>query len=216
MSTENISPTRINLIQTKKTLSLAESGREVLERKRDILLRELRNSIFDAEKSREDLLEALSKAYLGLRQAIMAKGSETIANVALGSTNKAEYLIDYRSIMGVTVPVVTFQGQTDVKPDYGFANTNAELDRAFKEFHSVLQQLAHLAKAEGTTFQIANDVKRTQRRVNALNHVLIPRYRNTAKWIEMVLEEKEREEFVRTKRVKTMIKGHQEELLSEV
>ncbi|MCW3998689.1 MAG: V-type ATP synthase subunit D [Candidatus Bathyarchaeota archaeon] len=215
MSAENISPTRINLIQTKKTLSLAESGREVLERKRDILLRELRNSIFDAEKSREDLLEALAKAYLSLREAIMAKGSETIANVALGSTNKAEYLIDYRSIMGVTVPAVTFQGATDVKPDYGFANTNAELDHAFKEFHNVLKLLAHLAKAEGTTFQIANDVKRTQRRVNALNHVLIPRYRSTAKQIEMVLEEKEREEFVRTKRIKTMIQSHQEEILNE-
>ncbi len=213
MSMENISPTRINLIQTKKTLKLAESGREVLERKRDILLRELRNNIYDAEQTRKDLLEALNKAYQSLREASMAKGSDTIANVALGSTNKAEYLIDYRSIMGVTVPVVTFQGETEVKPDYGFANTNADLDRAFKEFYEVLKLLAHLAKAEGTTFQIANDVKRTQRRVNALNHVLIPRYRNTAKWIELVLEEKEREEFVRTKRIKTMIKGHEKEIV---
>ncbi len=214
MSQDNISPTRINLIQTKKTLSLAESGREVLERKRDILLRELRNSIFDAEKTREDLLEALAKAYLSLREAIMAKGSETIANVALGSSNKAEYMIDYRSIMGVTVPVVTLEDETGVKPDYGFVNTNAELDHAFKEFHTVIKLLANLAKAEGTTFQIANDVKRTQRRVNALNHVLIPRFRKTAKQIELVLEEKEREEFVRTKRIKTLIKGHQEELVS--
>lgn len=213
MSMENISPTRINLIQTKKTLKLAESGREVLERKRDILLRELRNNIYDAERTRQDLLEALNKAYQSLREASMAKGSETIANVALGSTNKAEYLIDYRSIMGVTVPVVNFQGETEVKPDYGFANTNAELDSAFKEFYEVIKLLAHLAKAEGTTFQIANDVKRTQRRVNALNHVLIPRYRSTAKWIELVLEEKEREEFVRTKRIKNMIKGHEKELV---
>jgi V/A-type H+-transporting ATPase subunit D len=211
MSLDNISPTRINLIQTKKTLSLAESGRDVLERKRDILLRELRNSIYDAEQTREELLEELGKAYQNLRKASMAKGSETIANAALGSTNKAEYLVDYRSIMGVTVPLVAFQGEADVKPDYGFANTNAELDRAFKQFYIVLQLLAHLAQAEGTTFQIANDVRRTQRRVNALNHVLIPRYRNTAKWIELVLEEKEREEFVRTKRIKTMIKGHEKE-----
>jgi V/A-type H+/Na+-transporting ATPase subunit D len=213
MSQENISPTRINLIQTKKTLKLAESGREVLERKRDILLRELRNSIYDAERSREDLLEELRKAYQGLREASIAKGSETIANVALGSVNKAEYLMDYRSIMGVTVPLVSFQGETEVKPDYGFANTNAELDRAFKQFYKVLKMLAHLAQAEGTTFQIANDVRRTQRRVNALNHVLIPRYRSTAKWIELVLEEKEREEFVRTKRIKSMIKGHEKEFV---
>ena len=108
--------------------------------------------------------------------------------------------------MGVTVPSVEFQGEPDVKPDYGFANTSVELDKAFKQFQSVLSLIADLARAEGTTFQIANDVRRTQRRVNALNYVLIPRYRKTAKWIELVLEEKDREEFVRTKIIKRVIK----------
>jgi V/A-type H+-transporting ATPase subunit D len=211
MSAENISPTRINLIQTKKTLKLAQSGREVLERKRDILLRELRSSVYDAEKTREDLLKELMQAYQSLKEANMAKGSEASANTALATTHRAEYLIDYRSIMGVTVPVVNFQAKTDVKPDYGFANTSAELDKAFKQFYRVLELLAHLAKAEGTTFQIANDVRRTQRRVNSLNYVLIPRYRNTAKWIELVLEEKDREEFVRTKKIKGMIKKKEEQ-----
>ena len=208
MSAENISPTRINLIQTKKTLQLAESGREVLERKRDILLRELRNSIYDAEHARGELVEALQKAYVSLTEANIAKGSETIANVSLGSTAQANYLVDYKSIMGVTVPSVEFQGEAEAKPDYGFASTSADLDKAFKQFRKVLELLADVARAEGTTFQIANDVKRTQRRVNALNHVLIPRYRNTAKWIEQVLEEKDREEFVRTKIIKRVIKEH--------
>jgi len=206
MSLENVNPTRINLIRTKKTLSLAESGRDVLERKRDILLRELRNSIYEAEKAREKLLEALTKAYQSLKEANMAKGSETIANVALGSSFEANFLLDFRSIMGVTVPNVEFQSETDAKPDYGFANTNAELDKAFKQFYSVLELIADLAKAEGTTFQIANDVGRTQRRVNALNHVLIPMCRNITKKITLVLEEKDREEFVRTKRIKHMIR----------
>jgi V/A-type H+-transporting ATPase subunit D len=146
----------------------------------------------------------------------MAKGSDPIANTALTTTHRAEYLIDYRSIMGVPVPVVNFQATPDLKPEYGFANTSAELDRAFKQFYRVMELLAHLAKAEGTTFQIANDVKRTQRRVNALNYVLIPRYRATAKWIELVLEEKDREEFVRTKKIKGMIKKKQAEELKEL
>jgi V/A-type H+-transporting ATPase subunit D len=206
MSLENVSPTRINLIRTKKTLSLAESGRDVLERKRDILLRELRNSIYEAEKAREELLEALAKAYQSLKEANMAKGSETVANVALGSSYEADFLLDFKSIMGVSVPNVEFQSETDPKPDYGFANTNAELDKAFKQFYSVLELIANLAKAEGTTFQIANDVGRTQRRVNALNYVLIPMYRNITKKIALVLEEKDREEFVRTKRIKHMIR----------
>ena len=210
MSFENVSPTRINLIQTKKTLRLGISGRDVLERKRDILLRELRNSIYEAEKIREELLEALAKAYQGLKEANMAKGSETIANVAMGSSLEADFLLDFRSIMGVIVPLVEFQSKLDVKPDYGFANTSAELDKAFKQFYSVLKLIADLARAEGTTFQIAYDVRRTQRRVNALNHVVIPMYRNITKRIELVLEEKEREEFVRTKLIKRMIKEHKQ------
>ncbi|MGD0450023.1 MAG: V-type ATP synthase subunit D [Candidatus Bathyarchaeia archaeon] len=209
MSLENISPTRINLIQTKKTLNLAESGREVLERKRDILLRELRNSLYDAERTRGDLSEALSKAYQSLKEANMANGSETVANVALGSSYEADFLLDFRSVMGVTVPIVNFHGESDPKPDYGFANTSAELDKSFKHFYNLLEIIADLARAEGTTFQIANDVRRTQRRVNALNHVLIPMYRNITKKIELVLEEKDREEFVRTKRIKHMIREHE-------
>ncbi len=208
MAFENVSPTRINLIQTKKTLGLAESGRDVLERKRDILLRELRNNIYDAEKIREELLEALAGAYRSLKEASMAKGPETIANVALGSSYEADFLLDFRSIMGVTIPIVEFQAEANVKPDYGFANTSAELDRAFKQFYGALELIADLARAEGTTFQIANDVRRTQRRVNAMNHVLIPLYRNLAKQIELVLEEKGREEFVRTKWAKHVIKEH--------
>ena len=136
MSFENISPTRINLIQTKKILSLAQAGRDILERKRDILLRELRNSIYDAERTREELSEALARAYRSLKEADMVKGSETLANVALGSNFEADFLLDYRSIMGVTVPIVQFQTGSEVKPDYGFANTSAELDRAFKQFYT--------------------------------------------------------------------------------
>jgi V/A-type H+-transporting ATPase subunit D len=211
MSLENISPTRINLIQTKKTLNLAESGREVLERKRDILLRELRNTIYNADRIRGDLLEILSNAYQSLKEANMAKGSETIANVALGSSYEADFILDFRSIMGVAVPIVKFQSEPDAKPDYGFANTSVELDKAFKQFYNALELISDLASAEGATFQIANDVRRTQRRVNALDHVLIPMYRNISKKIELVLEEKDREEFVRTKRIKHMIKEHGKE-----
>ncbi len=205
MSVENTAPTRINLIQTKKTLNLAESGRDILERKRDILLRELRNSIFDAERTRDELTALLKEAYRSLSEANMKKGPLTVENAALGSSYEANFLLDYRSIMGVTVPVVEFQSEPDVKPDYGFGSTSVELDRAFAQFYAALELTAKLAKDEGVTFQIANNVKKTQRRVNALNFVLIPRYRRIVKQIEMILEEKEREEFVRTKRIKRLI-----------
>ena len=181
MSLENVSATKINLIQTKRTLNLAESGRDILERKRDILLRELRTSIFEAQKAREELVGALSVAYRSLKEAQLAKGSETVENVALGSSFEADFLMDYRSVMGVTVPIIDFRREIDAKPDYGFANTSAELDLAFNQFYKVLDSIAELARAEGTVFQISNDVHKTQRRVNALNYVLIPRYHGTVK-----------------------------------
>ncbi len=205
MSLENTVPTRINLIQTKNTLNLAESGRDILERKRDILLRELRNSIFDAERTRDELTALLKEAYRTLGEANMKKGPLRVENAVLGSSYEANFLLDYRSIMGVTVPIVEFQSEPDAKPDYGFGSTTVELDKAFAQFYAALELIAKLAKTEGITFQIANNVKKTQRRVNALNFVLIPRYRRIVKQIEMTLEEKEREEFVRTKRIKRLI-----------
>src|SRR5208283_6108596 len=102
MSLENVSPTRINLIKTKKTLNLAESGRAVLERKRDILLRELRDSIYESEKARDALQEMLLKAYQSLKEANMTSGSETNANIAWGtcaSCFEAAFLLDFKSIM---------------------------------------------------------------------------------------------------------------------
>ncbi len=207
MSLENLSPTRINLIETKKTLGLAESGRSILEQKRDILLRELRHSIYDAERTREELNAVLARAYSSLREAKVAKGPESVENSAMGSSYEADFLLDSRSIMGVAVPIVEFHSAFDAKPDYGFGDTSAELDKAFKQFYAVLELVAGLARDEGVTFQIANDVRRTQRRVNALNYVLIPMYRNAVKRIELVLEEREREEFVRTKKTKRVIEG---------
>ncbi len=196
------------MIQTKRTLALAASGRDILERKRDILLRELRHSVYDAQRAREEIVELLAKAYSNLRDAYTAKGSDSVESVSLGSSVEADFILDFRSIMGVTVPIVEFVSDTDVKPDYGFGNTSAELDLAFKQFYNVLNYVAELARAEGIVFQLAKDVGRTQRRVNALNHVLIPFYRDAVRRIEQVLEEKDREEFVRIKRIKRVIRRH--------
>ncbi|MCL2135064.1 MAG: V-type ATP synthase subunit D [Candidatus Bathyarchaeota archaeon] len=210
MPIDNVSPTRISLIQTKKTLKLAETGREVLEHKRDILLRELRNSIVEAEQKRDILTKALAVAYQSLREANISKGSENISNAVLGSPSRANYYVDARSIMGVVVPLVKTQTEHNVKPEYGFLNTNSDLDKAFRQFLIVFELIGELAKIEGTAFQLANAVNRTQRRVNALKYVLVPKYHDTVKWIELVLEEKEREEFIRTKRIKNMLKARQQ------
>jgi len=200
-----IRPTRINLIRTKKTLKLSKSGLDVLEKKRDVLMRELRHFTYDAKKLREEVTLVLARAFQSLIESKVLMGSETVENVALAFSSKANFVLDHRSIMGVPVPIVNFQMEKDAKPDYGFADTSASLDKAFKDFFNVLESIAQLAEIEGAIFKLADDVQKTQKRVNGLKHVFIPRYRETVKYIELVLEEKDREEFVRMKTAKKMI-----------
>jgi V/A-type H+-transporting ATPase subunit D len=205
MAVMKIHPTRINLIRTKKILKIAESGHDVLEKKRDVLIRELRHFAYDAKKLREEMTSALVMAFQSLRDAKIMMGPETVENIALASSSKVGVVLDHRSIMGVTVPIVKFQKEKDVKPDYGFADTSASLDRAFKVFYNLLDFIVQLAETEGIIFQIANDIQKTQKRVNALEHVFIPMYSETVEHIDFVLEEKEREEFVRMKMAKKTI-----------
>ena len=204
MAVVRVHPTRINLIRTKRTLEMAKAGLEVLERKRDVLMRELRHFIYDAKKLREELVRAIAEAFEDLRRANVMIGAETVENVALASSVKADFAIDFRSIMGVHIPIVKFKKE-DAKPDYGFANTSVWLDKAFRDFYNVLDLIARLAEIEGAVYQIASDVKRTQKRVNALKHIFIPMYTEIVKLIERVLEEREREEFVRMKMAKKVI-----------
>lgn len=198
-------PSRINLIRTKRTLEMAKAGLEVLERKRDVLMRELRHFLYDAKKLREELVHAMAEAFQDLRKASIMMGPQAVENIASASSVKADFTIVERSIMGVHIPIVKFQREEDVKPDYGLANTSVWLDKAFKDFYKILDVVAKLAETEGAVFQIANDVKNTQKRVNALKHIFIPMYTEMVKVIGLVLEEREREEFVRMKMAKRII-----------
>jgi V/A-type H+-transporting ATPase subunit D len=205
MPVTEVRPTRINLIRTKKTLKQSKSGLELLERKRDVLMRELRHFTYDAKKLREELNSILARAFQYLIESKVIMGSESVENVALSFSLKENFILDHRSIMGVTVPLVKFQREQDVTPDYGFANTSVMLDKTFNEFSDVLEQIAQLAELEGAVFKIAYDIQKTQKRVNALKHVFIPRYTEIVNRIELVLEEKEREEFIRMKKAKKLI-----------
>jgi V/A-type H+-transporting ATPase subunit D len=205
MPVTTVRPTRINLLRTKKTLEKSKSGLELLERKRDVLIRELRHFTYDAKKLRDEVNSVLARAFQSLTKSKVMMGSETVENVAFGFLLKENFVLDYRSIMGVSVPIVNFQIKKDMKPDYGFVDTSASLDKTFREFSKVLEHIAQLAEIEGAAFKIADDVQKTQKRVNALKYVFIPMYSEIVKNIELVLEEKEREEFVRMKTAKKMI-----------
>jgi len=204
MSLPEISPTRMNLLRLRRSLQLAESGREILEKKRDVLMVELRNFAYDMQRTREEMNRALREAYSYVERAAVYLGLENIEKIAESTSISIDFSVDYRSVMGVVIPVLKVKGG-EPQPNYGFFGTNIYLDLAFIKIRNLLDVICRLAELEESVYRIANAVESTQRRVNALKQIHIPRYRELVKNIEAILEEREREEFVRMKKVKNII-----------
>jgi len=194
----------MNLLRIKRSLQLAESGREILEKKRDILMVELRNFLYDLQRTREELNEALNEAFSYIEKAAVHLGVEKVERIAELISKPINFDVDYRSIMGVAVPRVKIRGEKP-QPDYGFLGTNIYFDLAFKKFCALLDLICRLIELEESVYRIANAIESVQKRINALKHVYIPRYREIVKYIEIALEEREREDFVRMKKVKSMM-----------
>ena len=131
-------------------------------------------------------------------------GDMAVKRAALSVRESIELDISSRSIMGVSVPVVKSHATHNdlISRGYGFAGTSANLDIAAKEFEESIKIIIELGEIEKTIFMLAQEVEATKRRVNALEHVIIPRINNTIKFIEMRLEEMERESFAQLKVIK--------------
>lgn len=195
----NVTPTKGSLMALQKSLSLSTLGFELLDRKRNILIREMMLLIDKAKALRGEISRTYSQAYEALQD----------ANVTLGiSQSSATYVpvddsvvITYRSVMGVEIPTVHID-ESEPQLCYGLEHTNSSYDYAFVCFHKVKQITAVLAEVENSVYRLANAIRKTQRRANALENIVIPRYRETAKFITAALEEKDREEFSRLKVIK--------------
>ncbi|HEU23882.1 MAG: V-type ATP synthase subunit D [Mesoaciditoga sp.] len=197
-----VSPTKSKLIETKRALALAREGYVLLDKKRNVLIRELMKLI-DKARDVQSRTEALFKeAYEALMEANLYFGIENVQEIGLGVEEFRSLEIRLRSVMGVEVPEVG-NIEPEFNPAYGYAMTNAKLDVARKKFMEVLALSAKLAEVETGVYRLAVEIKRTQRRVNSLEYVLIPKYKETVKFIESYLEETERDDFFRMKRLKS-------------
>lgn len=206
---DTIFPTKGNLIATKRSLSLARLGYDLLDRKRNILIREMMELIDTANKVQGQIDETYAKAYFALQRANITLGFiEDIANSVPVETGVN---ISFRSVMGVEIPIVTVEDNPP-KMQYGFASTNSLLDEAFICFYHVKRLTAVLAEIENSVYRLANAIKKTQKRANALKNIIIPRFSYNVKFITDALEEKEREDFSRLKVInKTKQKKLEEE-----
>lgn len=200
-------PTKGNLITFKKSLSLARTGFELLDKKRNILVREMMTLIDRATEIQDKIDTTYSKAYLALQRANITLGFCDDISKSVPEENSLK--LTYRSVMGVEIPIVTIDKNEEPELYYGLESTNVTLDEAYFCFREVKQLTAELAEVENSVYRLADAIKKTQKRANALKNIMIPRFEETVKFITDALEEKDREEFSRLKVIKTQ-KQHKE------
>lgn len=197
---EQIFPTKGNLMAAKRSLALCKLGYDLMDRKRNVLIRELMQLVDRAKQLRGSIEETYAAAYNELQEANITLG--VVHRFAESVPVDPDIGLETRTVMGVEIPTVVHEGHSDPLIPYGFLDTNVQLDMAYAAFCKVRDMTLMLAEVDNGVFRLANAIGATQRRANALKNVLIPRYVQTIKTISDALEDKEREEFTRMKIIK--------------
>lgn len=199
MAAKQVFPTKGNLISIKKTNSLAHLGYDLMDRKRNILIREMMTLIDDVRKLRDEISSTFKKAYFALQDANITLG--IVSDIARAIPIDNGLSITYRSVMGVEIPKLSY-AKEDIQLKYGFQYTNTKFDYAYKNFLKVRDLTILLAEIDNSVYRLANAIRKARKRANALKNVVIPEFEKNIKYITEALEEKDREEFSRKKLIK--------------
>ena len=197
----NSFPTKGNLILAKNSLSLASMGYGLMDKKRNILTRELMGLIDEAKGIQSEIDTTFRAAYAALQRANIELGINYVQEIGLSVPVDQDVKIKARSIMGTEIPLVQHE-ERPMGLAYGFNNTTETLDEARFHFEKVKELTIKLSMVENSAYRLANSIRKTQKRANALKNITIPRYRELTRSISNALEEKEREEFTRLKVIK--------------
>ena len=193
----NTFPTKGNLILAKNSLALSRQGFELMDKKRNILIREMMELIDQAKDIQAQIDETFRTAYAALQKANMELGIAFVQQVSYTVPVEDSVRIKTRSVMGTEIPLVEYDKQLTNTPTYAYYSTRVSLDQ-------VKELSIQLAGIENAAIRLAANIKKTQKRANALKNITIPRYEALTKDIQNALEEKEREEFTRLKVIKRM------------
>ena len=192
--------TKGKLISTQRSLALAKTGYELMDKKRNILIREMMLLVDKATSIQSEIDKVFSEAYASLIEANLSSG--VIQSIAEAVPVENGVRIRTKSVMGVEVPLVTLEEKREETVPYGLMETDAALDNAYSKFERVKELCVTLSEIENSVYRLAIAIKKTQRRANSLKNIVIPRQEATVKFIVNTLEEKEREEFSRMKIIK--------------
>ena len=196
-------PTKGNLMLAKNSLALAQQGYDLMDKKRNILIRELMDLIDEARDIQDEIDSTFTYAYQCLQRANIEHGINLVSQLAYTVPIENSIVIQTRSIMGTEIPHVKYT-PANVMPTYSFSTTRESIDLATKAFQKVKDLTVKLSMVENAAYRLATNIKKTQKRANALQNITIPMYTNLVYTISNALEEKEREEFTRLKVIKRM------------
>ena len=198
-----VHPTRMELLTLRKRRKIAERGRDLLREKLDALMMEFFQFVREISTLRAKAQDLLAEAYESFVEAQMAMGYMKLEQTSVGVDDRFSIESKTRNIIGVTIPYI----QVNVKPlttfPYSIYDTSITLDEATLKMADAIKAIAELSSAEAAVKKLAEAIAATKRRVNSLEYVIIPRMLSTIRYIEMHLEEAEREDFFRLKRIKS-------------
>jgi V/A-type H+-transporting ATPase subunit D len=196
-------PTKGNLMLAKNSLALARQGFDLMDKKRNVLLKELMTLIDEAKDIQEQIDSTFTKAYACLQRANIEHGISKVQELAYTVPIEDSIRIQTRSIMGTEIPLVRYDEKQN-NLTYSFSSTRESIDMAREAFREVKDLTIKLSEVENSAYRLAGNIKKTQKRANALKNITIPMYTELVRNINNALEEKEREEFTRLKVIKSM------------
>ena len=199
----NTFPTKGNLILAKNSLALSKQGFDLMDKKRNILIKELMELVDQAKDIQSQIDVTFRTAYSALQRANLDIGISYVQEISRTVPVEDSIQIKTRSVMGTEIPLVQANESSNA-PTYAYYGTKASLDEAKAAFEKVKQLTIRLSAVENAAYLLAINIKKTQKRANALKNITIPKYEELTKSISNALEEKEREEFTRLKVIKRM------------
>ena len=204
----NISPTRMELTKIKKQLLLAVKGHKLLKDKRDEMMRQFLDMIRETKELRRRTEQKMTEINRGFALASSLMQREALVSALMLPRQRVTLDITTKTIMGVDVPLFSTQQKTQNKGEvlsYGYAFTGGDLDHSILTLSDILPDLLKLAQQEKTAHMLAAEIEKTRRRVNALEYIMIPNYKDTIRYIKMKLDENERSNLTRLMKVKDMM-----------
>lgn len=208
MPTANVNPTRMELTRLKRKLATARRGHKLLKDKRDELMRQFLGLVRENMELRRKVESGIRETNKGFALARSAMSDEAVRVAFMTPKQEVSLSIATKNIMSVEIPVYTPHTRTSNSNDiysYGYAFTSGELDDAVKGLNDLLPDMLRLAESEKSCQLLSAEIERTRRRVNALEHILIPQMEEKIRFITMKLDENERSSQVRLMKVKDMM-----------